>query len=243
MMKMKVFLAIALPACLLASTALAADVGGTYSTAEAITLGTWVNEYWEKAADKDWFKFKLAAGVDYAFSIGSSVDGAALRLRKPNRSIAKEALSSTDFTNGFEYRATITGTWYLEVIEAGSPEFPRFYQITAHRDCRGNQTTKCALAVGGSQYSHMVFADDGDAYKITVDKAKTYTFTMDYSGVDGWLTILKADGTALPIRPDSTLYNRKIRISNWRPVYTGVHYILVSDTTDAQDYTIRLSTP
>jgi hypothetical protein len=243
---MKAFVALALPAFMIASPALA-EVGGTASTAQAITLGAeFLKGSLEFDGDKDWYKFKLTAGTDYAVGAYSGEDPAAFRLRNPSGTVVLQSETYSDEYIGFEYRAPKDGTYYLEFQEKEASALPQSYIFKVSRDCRAATTTKCTIAVGQSIDSHGVYGNDGDYYKAVLDRAKTYTASI-----------------LMPYCPDIGIYiynsnNRKLTeaypkenpnggcvasIAGWKPPASGTYHIVVWTNYEPSAYNLKLSTP
>ncbi len=147
-------LAAALAGAVPAGGARAADVPGDASTRATLTVQSRSSTFGEHetATDSDWFRVRLVRGTDYAVRADTSI-GAGLASSitardprgRPIRTVPGDGLSDV----GFELRATVTGTHFVEVRALNPDEpLPLRYAVAVTPDCRDAASTKCRLEVG-----------------------------------------------------------------------------------------------
>ncbi|CAB1367792.1 S8 family serine peptidase [Denitratisoma oestradiolicum] len=184
----------------LATTATAATISVNSSTTDSIGVQS---DY------SDWYAVTLTAGVNYQFDLtGVWGDGgsAGLTLVDPWLSlrsntgilVAYDDDSGLGLNSRIFYTPTTSGTYYLDVQEAGN-DGAGIYRLTV----KANPVT-AALTLGSSQSGTLNFSSDVDLYSISLTAGTTYAFTIDGSTLtDPYLELLNSDGATLDFDDDN----------------------------------------
>jgi hypothetical protein len=235
-------------ALLAAAPAWAADVPGNASTRATLSLRSADGTYGEleRPGDVDWYRVRLVAGRDYGVVIDEvrEFPTVFLTVRDPRgRAIRTvEAFGLGD--NGLEIRAATTGDHFVEVSyrpEPGSSRTSDSYRINVTTDCRDANTTRCALQVGRPYNGRSLWSTDRDRFALTLDRSRSYTFTLtapaDFIG--GFIEVYDGRGR-LAAR---TFGSGEIVIRGFRPAASGRHHLRVNVGEDYGDRYTLLAVP
>jgi hypothetical protein len=178
----------------------------------------------------------LLAGHDYILTAEhcASPGSPDVALKGPGGDIVVTVSGICD-TRGVEFRAQYTATYFIEYDDAGTT-------AEVAPDCRADLTTLCHLAVNHTKDGDFNWPRDVDAFKVTLNRAYTYVFTLTGFAAGGdngkLLRVLDKSGVVLksvygPYDPVTTL--------TFRPSKTDTYYFQGFGAADDEFYRYTLT--
>lgn len=178
---------LALPGAILVTIAgitasAAADIPGNASTKAVLPVRTAsTNGLFETNGDVDWYRVRLTKGQDYAVRFSAVGEQfASLTLRDPNRKAVGTVPSDIDTDGGLEYRAKVTGTYFVDVRRGVDPNFQPGdgYAVAVAPDCRDAASTTCTLRPGKPQRRVTLYLKDWDRFALNLVAGRKYALTV-----------------------------------------------------------------
>jgi hypothetical protein len=180
----------------------------------------------------------LIAGHDYALVVETQLNRVPVTLKDPSGAVVVTTLGFPD-PNGEEFRAQYSATYFIEYDDA----VPTLAQIVS--DCHGGIDTLCHLAVNHTKARNFEWRRDIDAYRVYLNRAYTYTFSLDRPGYESEcetdLNIMDTSGVILKNSPFD--YNGTcLHTLTFHPLRTGTYYFQALAVPDDEgfDYTLTL---
>jgi hypothetical protein len=169
----------------------------------------------------------LIAGHDYVLTAENEKSTDLVTLKGPGGEVVV-SLVSNEPPPGVEFRAQFTATYFVEY----DSEAQIFWGIEP--DCRGDLTTLCHISVNHTKNGIFQWDSDVDAFKVTLNRAYTYVFSMtgvgdsadDYSKT---LTLTDSRGTVLK---QAATINEPLTTLTFHPSWTGTYYFLGRNTAE-----------
>jgi hypothetical protein len=162
----------------------------------------------------------LLAGHDYTFVVANDQVSAPITLKGPGGEVVV-SLNTSEPANGVEFRAQFTATYFIEYDDA----LQSFWGISP--DCRGDLTTLCHISVNHTKEGIFQWDSDVDAFKVTLNRAYTYVFSMTGHSLNGdntkTLTLTDSRGTILT---QASTINDPLTTLTFHPSQTGTYYFL-----------------
>lgn len=177
------------------------DVASNVSTTASLIInGGEVVGQTDFAADSDWYRVTLTAGVTYYFAANANGLLPSLTLRDAN------GLSLYGGSSAIAFTPEQSGTYYLDAsrdILSASGDYSIFassyHPVLGPSDVAGGMATTAALTVGGP-ITNGTFEDIGDSdwYSVHLEEGHTYEFvaTNGY-GNNPYVVLRDAEGNAI----------------------------------------------
>jgi Ca2+-binding RTX toxin-like protein len=182
----------------------------------------------ETGGDSDWYRITLNRGVNYAFN-GDVADPTpddgtadiAFSLRDPAGRVLRTGRASEgeDFSGGFEFRPTRTGTYFVEVTGREAVG----YNVRAAADAAPDLQTRASLAVGDTNEVSFFYAGDTDLYRVQLQRGRSYDFALDDE--IGELAMLDGRGRVLAVGEEPADFSDGLRIEGFRAPSTGTFFL------------------
>jgi hypothetical protein len=163
----------------------------------------------------------LIAGHDYILTASNEAgDGVPVTLKGPGGEVV---ITMGNFypARGEEFRAQYSATYFVEYDDTP------YVGWSLTPDCRGDLATLCHLAVNHTKDGVFQWDSDTDAFKVTLNRAYTYTFSMTgYGGDNDYSkTLTLTDSHGIILKQASTI-NDPLTTLTFHPSRTGTYYFL-----------------
>lgn len=216
------------------------DYSADSKTSATLFVGGVASGVIETAGDADWFRVQLLAGVNYEFTLGGALAGAARFSDIP-------ALQLYDATvNGFasvqtvnlggapvvRFKPSTSGAYFLDVAGgSGLGAYSVGAVALAKDDHADGVATLDALPLGGQAGGVIEVVGDRDAFIIPVEAGKTYTVSVAgvaSAGVGAALPVVGVYSSASAF-PQSVTGVADGTASSFTATTTGNYYAIVHD--------------
>ena len=216
------------------------------STTAALSASTpSANGVLESAADRDWYRVTLTAGLDYGFRLtgdgsGSSLAGGDLILRDgTGNQLASDYTYSGPTDSAFSWSATTTGSHYLDVSAGGAGTYVLTGVFTD--SVARNAGTTATLAARGSVTGTMDVAGDADWYKVSLTAGLDYGFRLTGDGSGSALAggdLILRDATGNQLASDYTYSGPTNSSVSHAATATGSYLLAVSAGNDTGGFSL-----
>ena len=207
----------------------------------ALAVGGSATGTLETLGDHDWFAISLIANDTYVVNVTGLSDFASLDIgtaaelaTNEASSLPNESAYATAATTGVTFTPTTTGTYYVDVSDAGS--VGKSYTLIAAAvpdDYTNNPTRPGALAVGGSATGTLETLGDHDWFAISLIANDTYVVNVtglsDFASLDIGTAAELATNEASSLPNESAYATAATTGVTFTPTTTGTYYVDVSD--------------
>jgi hypothetical protein len=205
-----------------------ADIPGSAATRTTLPRGAdFTAGELERDGDSDWYRVELKEGTNYAFNadidleapFSEDVASLQFRLRDPSGRVLDEDTAETydGYDAGFDYRATASGTYFLEVVGDKAD-----YGLRAFADAAPDVRTTAEIEVGQARDLSFFYGGDVDTFGVDLVGGRKYDLAVgDEDGVA--LTLLDADGDVVAEETGGDA------ITGFEAPSSGRYYVRVQD--------------